>query len=287
VYRFLLFLFLFAQINTTVFSQTFKIFKGDTINYTDNEYLKQGKWYIFEGNTDKILQQGNYLNNLKEGNWLTWYSDGNKKSEITYLSNEKKGYAKIYYENGNIAEEGNWDRDKWTGKYVMYYSNGKLSYLWNFDQNGKRHGYQRYYYPDGNLKIEGEWENGKEKGLIKEYYTNGLVKSERTFMEGEIDTVTVVTPDVVVITTEENLISDSGTNMTGKNDTVKIFSGNGYYIFYNKNRKIEKEGHFSEGVLMKGKQNIFDENGTVIKIYYFENGKIVKIESPEENVKTP
>jgi antitoxin component YwqK of YwqJK toxin-antitoxin module len=286
VNKLLLLFFILFQINTAVFSQTFKIFNGDTINFTDNQNMKQGLWYVFEGGTNKVLQQGNYLNNLKEGNWITWYSEGNKKSEITYLSGEKKGYAKIFFENGNIAEEGYWDIDKWTGKYITYYSNGKLSYLWNYDQNGRRHGYQKYYYPDGKLKIEGEWENGKEKGIIKEYYANGTIKTQKRFIEGQIDTVTIIRPDVTIITGEENIISDSG-SVSIKNDTVKIFSGNGYYIFYNKFKKIEKEGTFEDGIMIKGKQNIFDEEGSVIKVYYFENGKIVKTESPDEINKNP
>jgi antitoxin component YwqK of YwqJK toxin-antitoxin module len=273
----------FLLFNTLVFSQTYKIFKGDTVNYTDIRNLKQGKWFVFETGTAKVLEEGNYVNDQKEGSWTTFYTEGTKKSEITYQSGEKKGYAKTFFENGNIAEEGYWDVDKWTGKYLTYYSNGKLSYLWNYDENGRRHGYQKYYYPDGNVKIEGEWENGKEKGIIKEYYANGTIKSQRRFIDGIIDTVTIISPNVTVFTGDEDIITDTGANTTGKSDTVKIFSGNGYYIFYNKYRKIEKEGTFEDGILIKGKQNIYDEDGKLSKIYYYENGKIYKIDTPLEN----
>lgn len=265
---------------TPMVSQSFKMHKGDTINYVDKNNHKQGRWFVFEGNTEKILQEGHYTGDLKEGIWTSYYSSGNKKAEITYLSGQKKGFAKIYFENGNTAEEGYWDIDKWTGKYTTYYSNGKLSYLWNYDQNGRRHGYQKYFYPNGIIKIEGEWENGKEKGVIKEYYENGTIKSQKTYKDGKLDSNLVVLPDIIANTDQITTVSDSGIVSINKNDTVKIFAGNGYYIFYNKNKEVEKEGWFSDGVLMEGKHNLYDENGKLIKIYMYKDGKIISTQSP-------
>ncbi len=278
--KFYLIILILFGFSTFIFSQTYEIYKGDTVNFTDNNNLKQGLWHMYQEKTKKIIEKGAYVNNVKEGIWTAYYSAGTKKSEITYQNGQKRGYARIYFENGNIAEEGNWDVDKWTGKYITYYSNGKYSYLWNYDQNGKRHGYQKYYYPDGKIKIEGEWENGKENGIIKEYFENGKIKAEKSFIEGEIDSNTVVFYDNV----HEPDISDTATNSNHtKIDTVKIFSGNGYFIFYNKDKKIEKEGNFNEGILYKGKHNIYNENGILIKVFYYEGGKIIRTDSYEEN----
>ena len=79
------------------------------------------------------------------GKWIAYYTEGQKKSEITYLHGDKKGPAKIYFENGNTAEEGTWLIDKWVGKYRTYYRNGKLSYSWNYNEKGTRSGYQQYF----------------------------------------------------------------------------------------------------------------------------------------------
>jgi antitoxin component YwqK of YwqJK toxin-antitoxin module len=267
-------------INGPLLSQNFVVYKGDTVNVIDKNNHKQGRWLVFDQKTKKIDQEGSYLNDIKEGIWTSYYDNGVKKSEITYQNGQKKGYAKIFFENGNTAEEGYWDVDKWTGKYITYYSNGKLSYLWNYDQNGKRHGYQKYFYPNGIIKIEGEWENGKEKGEIKEYYENGSIKSIKTYKDGKLEGETVILPD-----SNLNVLNNTVSGDTGKiedliNDTIKIFSGNGYYIFYNKNKDVEKEGYFNNGVLVDGKHNIYDENGNLSKVFIYENGKIISTQTP-------
>jgi antitoxin component YwqK of YwqJK toxin-antitoxin module len=232
-------------------AQTYKIWKGDTINFKDK-------------------------NNLKQGIWVSFYKNGFKKSEITYLNGKKNGYAVIYFENGNISEEGTWMVNKWTGKYRSYYRNGKLRYRWNYNEKGNRSGYQAYYYENGNIKIEGDWDNGKENGTIKDYRTDGSLRSEKTFNEGKVDSAGIKTYDPKEKRiNKENKLSENLTNIK-KQDSLTVFTGTGYHKFYNIHKKLEKEGEFKNGLLFKGKHYIYDESGLLIKTIIYENGKISK-----------
>ena len=271
-------------------AQRFDIYKGDTINYINNHNQKEGPWIIFKDGTDKIFQEGSYLNGKKEGLWTAYYSNEHKKSEISYIQGEKRGYAKTYFENGNTAEEGTWLADKWVGKYKSYYKNGKLTYSWNYNDKGTRSGYQEYFYKNGKIKITGEWEDGKEKGIIREYYSSGALKAEKTFDEGKVDINTV---KIYRLNENKNIVPDTNINETNINDTniihyinsdiAEVFCGNGYYVFYNKDKKIEKEGVYSDGILINGKHYIYDEKRDHIKTAIYKEGKIIEVVGVEKS----
>ena len=260
-------------------AQSFDIYQGDTINLTDRESIKQGKWISFKKGSQIKLQEGYYLNGQKTGIWSSFYSNNKKKSEITYKKGNKKGSAKIYFENGNIAEEGTWQINKWVGKYKSYYQNGKLSYAWNYNEHGSRSGYQQYFYENGNIKIEGKWVNGKETGLIKNYYSDGSLRTEKVFNEGKIDTGSVKNYKLSEIKPVDSEVSKTDSlNISEENkiDNLKVFSGSGYHVFYNIHKKVEKDGRFINGILMEGKQYIYDAEGNLIRTMIFEKGKIIK-----------
>ena len=60
----------------------------DTINLTDNDGLKQGKWikYTAINIVDKLkkMEEGCYLNGKKEGYWKFYLPDGQLKDSILY-----------------------------------------------------------------------------------------------------------------------------------------------------------------------------------------------------------
>lgn len=175
-------------------AQSFEIVGNDTINYVDEQNLRQGFWIILNKikklpgyKEDAKVEEGNYKDSKKVGLWKQFYPSGRIKNEITYANNRPSGYARIYYENGNIMEEGMWENNRWVGTYKQYYESGNLYYDWKYNKEGKREGEQKYYYENGKLMIEGNWQDGKENGVIKEYYENGALKAERVFNDGTID----------------------------------------------------------------------------------------------------
>jgi len=272
-------LFLFLGVCGTN-AQRFDILNGDTVNFVDTQNNKQGYWLTVNPESLQKIQEGNYFKGKKEGIWKTYYVNGNLKSEISYKDGEKYGFAKIYYENGKLAEEGMWLKDKWVGKYKSYYSNGKLSYLWNYNDYGKRSGYQLYFYENGNIKIDGEWFDGKENGQINEYYQSGVLKYQKVFLNGKCEC-----QSVKIYREEENIkkenpikidsVINSQTDIkfVTEVDTIKVFNGTGSYILYRKDKKPEREGEFIDGILMNGKEYIYNAIGELIKIQEYKDGR--------------
>lgn len=285
-----------------LFSQSFEVYKGDTINYTDFEGKKQGKWIYFDTNNyGKIIKEGIYVNNKKEGIWKSYYKNGNLKASITYKNNRQNGYAKIYYKNRIVSEEGIWKGNRWTGQYKYYHKNGKPAYIWNFDNEGRRTGHQQYFFENGNLRLEGNWEDGKEQGVIKEYYVTGKIKMRSEWKFGKTDGVLreyyengtvkaekvfnngIYNPNASKVYAYKN-----NTNNNNQQDSVKVannpnnnqadlFTGTGFHKIYNDKKQLIQEGNFSKGVLVNGKKYYYDENGKHIKTAVYEEGRITEV----------
>lgn len=285
--RYIIIIFISVFFHLVVSSQTSENYNGETINSTDAEGLKQGKWIKFNADKSVILEEGNYVNNKKEDVWKQYYNSGKIKTELTYKNNKADGYAKFYYENGNVSEEGLWQSNKWVGAYKMYFENGNLSYEWNYTEQGKRTGTQKYYHPNGKIMIEGDWQEGKENGIIKEYDDAGNLVAEKNFNGGKFDAATSkeYTPTKTTNTTTNNTVVETKkdtvkattnvTTTTSKN--LELFTGTGYNKLYTKDGKVEQEGDFDNGILIKGKKFYYDENSQLIKTALIKDGKVVNV----------
>ncbi len=284
-------------------AQKYELYQGDTINYTDQNNLKQGLWIYFNDEYQgRIAKKGFYKDNKKNGLWEIYYKNGNLKSQITYKDNRQYGEVKIFYENGSPKEEGYWKINKWVGEYKYYYDNGQIKYHWFFDENGKRTGFQEYYYDNGVKQIEGEWKQGKESGQIKEYYANGNLQKVSTFSEGTLNGQVVEYYSDGQIKSKSVYVSgkidinqsyayqpkqNTNNDNTAVKDTAKTeyktFNGTGFYKFVNDKGLVEREGNFVNGVLMDGKRYIYDDNGKKIKTIIIENGRKVKVINEQTN----
>jgi hypothetical protein len=64
-------------------------------------------------------------------------------------------------------------------------------------------------------------------------------------------------------------------------DTLKSkFDGNGYHKLYNLSKKISKKAYFNNYQLMDGLWYRYDEDGVLLKIEIYKNGKVVKDSIP-------
>jgi len=263
-------------------SQTFEIYKSDTINKTDALNKKQGNWiHFFSDNSSKIEKIGVYENNRKTGIWKTYYSSGSLKSEITYVNNQPDGYAKIFYENGKISEEGTWKGTKWVGNYNFYHENGQKAYEWSFNENGKRSGVQKYFYENGKLLIKGEWNDGKENGVITEYYENGSIKAEKQFASGQMNAGSSKFYAEKKVTIED-IPDDTNATVTktqvetNNENTSQTFDGNGFHKLFNAFKKVDREGEFRNGQLLNGKRYYYNSEGVLIKTTIYKGGAVIE-----------
>jgi len=263
----------------------------DSLNLTDSLGKKQGKWVITNKmvnkpcyTDDQKVEEGVYVNGKKTGIWTEYYCNNNLKSKITYDNNRPNGYAIMYHENGKIKEEGLWQNNRWVGDYKLYYENGQVQQAFTFNTTGKRAGEQKYFYENGQTMIEGNWAEGKEAGILKEYYENGDLKSEKNFTDGYLDVATVKTYEPkkpLVKEVEKEVIEDPvkvAPIVVQKTEAVnngKPFDGEGTWKLYNMNKQVSKDGIFHKNRLMDGKVYIYNNNGILIRIALYKDGKYI------------
>lgn len=288
-------------------AQSLEIYKGVQVNRVDQNNRKQGLWVCFyDSLKTSVSQKGSYINDTMDGIWTQYYRNGNIKSSITYSEGKQNGYAILYYENGKISEEGLWKGNHWVGAYKYYHPSGKLAYEWNYNDNGFRNGQQKYFYDNGKLRVSGFWENGKRNGLIaeyynsgrlrtesqwkngktngimKEYYENGSMKSLHVFNDGVYDVasskkyarVSKEEPkkeEPVVVATVPEKKPDDDENIP------PLFNGTGYHKIYSLDKRLEREGHFVNGIMQSGKRYYYNSNGDLIKIAVYDRGKVIEV----------
>jgi antitoxin component YwqK of YwqJK toxin-antitoxin module len=244
-------------------AQTFEIHEGDTINRIDANKNKQGLWYFFANNGQRVTEYGEYLDNRKHGLWTTFFPSGKKKHEITYKNGKSIGPAKFFYESGDVSEEGYWNLDHWEGHYKFYHSNGQLAYDWHYNQHGKRTGEQKYYYENGQVKYTGTWENGKTTGALKVFDNSGMLIAERVYENGKFArSIDAKNRDTI--------------NLPVTADKMAQFTGTGYHTVFNMDGKTEKKGFFVKGKLFNGEHLIYKENGDLSKKLVYKNGQLVQ-----------
>ncbi len=275
----------FISSSISVAAQKFEIHNGDTINYIDENNLKQGFWKIFgrmkklpDYQPDQVVEQGEYENSRKQGIWKMFYPNGKTKSEIAYVNSRPNGYYKTYYENGELEEEGEWKNNRNVGKFVRKHPNGEVAQEFEFNESGKRDGEQKYYYEDGSIMIVAQIKEGKEE-KVTEYYPDGSLKAEKVFVDGNLDVANTKvyepkTPIKPVETTEKEPVKVVKVNKE-EVENKGTFDGNGQHKLYNKDKQISKDGVFKNYRLIDGKNYKYDENGILISIELIKNGRYI------------
>lgn len=270
------------------FAQSYELLEGDTINKKDINNKRQGRWLI-KANPSKnpgfspraVVAEGYFKDSRKEGVWKSYFPNGKLKSEITYERSRPRGAYTLYYDNGNVEEKGIWERTKNTGDFKRFHENGKVSQDFTFTESGKSSGEQKYYYENGQLRLVGTWQEGQETGEMREYYENGDLMAVKNFNAGVLDkesyqSYAPKTPQKDPL--EKQMAEGKEMKVTAAKDerpNQGAFDGNGYKKLYNRNRQIAKDGIFKNYRLMDGKQFKYDDNGLLLQIMIFKNGKYI------------
>jgi antitoxin component YwqK of YwqJK toxin-antitoxin module len=263
---------------------TWDIVEGDTINYIDENNLKQGFWKIFGKmkrlpgyEPDQVIEQGHYKSSRKQGLWTKFFPSGKTKSEIEYVNSRPNGKYKTYYENGEIEEEGSWKNNRNTGKFIRKHENGQVAQEFAFNDTGKRDGKQIYRNDKGIIIIDADIKNGKEEKVI-EYYDDGSLKAEKVFKDGKLDvanTKVYESKTPIVEPKDEGIVKIVKVDPTEKANNIEKFSGNGDHKIYNMNKQISKDGFFKNYRLMDGLWYKYDENGILVSIEKYKKGRYI------------
>lgn len=113
---------------------------------------------------------------------ITYYENGNKKSEYEYKNGKKHGKFAKWYESGEKEEEGELFEDNDHGTITHWYKDGKVKGKGTFD---KGTGTWTEYYPDGRKKAVGTYKDGKVHGKVVEWNENGTISYELELKDGK------------------------------------------------------------------------------------------------------
>lgn len=164
-----------------IFSFT-SIIAQESLNQTDSNHLKQGKW-IGKYPDGAIRYEGFFKNDKPVGQWKRYHENGKLKAILVYIPNSDKVKAELFDPEGSPVSKGNF-----TGilkdSVWMYYDNKLIIARENYIK-GLKNGRSVSYYPDGKTLNEIEWVNGKLNGMWCEYYPSGGKKSETIYQDGK------------------------------------------------------------------------------------------------------
>ena len=259
------------------------------INQIDEHGQRQGYWVIngFMSNDrayapDETVEEGTYHNSRREGVWKRYWPGGKLMSQVQYLAGKPHGVYSTFYENGQVEETGTWVNNKNIGEFKRFHPNGQPQQAFVFNESGKRNGIQRYFHENGKPELELTVLNGQENGVSKRYNEQGLLVEEKEFAKG------VMVPGSLIIHREnpapaaipavdpyEKEIGKSSPVAVEKPNAADVFKPNGFNTLYNKNGDIAQTGQFHKGRLMDGKVFKYNNNGVLVRIEMYKNGRFV------------
>ena len=121
--------------------------------------------------------------------------------------------------------------------------------------------------------------DGRENGFLRRYYNNGELKAAMTCTNGEVDSTSVQlhqpTEGKVVKRTEAVDSRKPKTVRGDRPNPVVNFVADGHNILYNKHKQMSQDGHFKDGRLYDGTWYRYDENGILLRIERYKEGRYV------------
>ena len=218
----------------------YKFFSGKYAIYESNGIVKE-----YEGESDILMFEGEYLNGERNGKGKEYYSKGTLLFEGEYLNGKRNGFGREYDYKGELKFKSEYLNGKKNGKgkkYLGQYLDFEGEYLNDKEWIGNKYGYRGEidytlknningagieYTDFGKKKFEGQYLNGKRHGPGIEYY-----KSGNKLFEGEyyFD------------------LKWTGKGYDSSNNIVyNLINGKGLVKEYDENTTLKFEGKFLNG----------------------------------------
>jgi len=266
------------------------ILLGDFTEYYDNGKLyykstfvnnkQEGPSKQYYNNDKSTLQsEGVYLKNKPVGEWKFYHKSGKLSSTGKYNNDgEKEELWLTYFDNGNLKSEENYSDNKYNGTQ-KYYDYDKILWEEYVYKKGKLLEY-RAYKKDA-TKICDNKVNGKNFKLIQ-YYPNGIIRREGSVSDGDLDGIWKTFSTYGVLTDDVNYKEGKNEGKyieyfaNGKTHTQRDFKNNqenGFSKYYFINGNLQKEGE----VINDNKQGYWKHyriDGSLEKIYYYTNNEV-------------
>lgn len=127
-----------------------------------------------------IDEDGLYLNEHNElytGTYIEFYTNGNKRIELSLKKGIVDGPTRLYFESGMVSEIRSYKKGKMDGTWTTWSDEeikiGEANY-----KNNVKHGEWFIWDEDGTLRFEMHYTNGKKTGTWKMYDEKGDLVSE-------------------------------------------------------------------------------------------------------------
>jgi len=99
--------------------------------------------------------------NMPHGPYVSYYPNGQKRSEGQYFEGFRSGTWSFYDETGKQTGRTEFSGDNYHGKRVQYFASGKPRLVEEY-VNGKRHGLTQEFSEDGKVIREAQYRDDKQ-----------------------------------------------------------------------------------------------------------------------------
>jgi antitoxin component YwqK of YwqJK toxin-antitoxin module len=209
-----------------------------TVNQTDANGRKQGKWVKNYENTTIVRYTGQFKNGKPYGKFKYNYESGKLKAVSRYAENGVVCRTSVYHENGYIMAAGKYVNQKRDSIWLFFDDREALSMKETF-VNGKQEGKSYVFYLDGSSSEETTYKKGVKNGPWVQYFEGGAVKAQGTYVDGYFDG-------------QVNYFHPNGRKqMVGY---YKHAVQNGYFKTYNEEGKEVGKTFYYNGEVLEGKE---------------------------------
>lgn len=252
------------------------------INQIDNQGRKQGKWIFLgkdqpeKGYPDEgKISEGPFKDDRKNGEWTMYYKDGiTPKTKGVFINNRPNGNFVRYHQNGKPREIGTFSKRKYSDSLQRFNEKGVKIYEANYDESGKESGKVVHYYDNGKPEFVYTAKQGMPTGKAYRYWPNGDVKEELTYDEhGSIEESSGLIERVNIAVEVKNAKTENAKTAPEPDTSIDDFEPNGYNKIRNDDLELWMEGDFKDGLLWDGRLYVYDEDGLLLKVEVYKEGK--------------
>lgn len=220
-----------------------------------------------------------------------YYSDGTLKSSVEYRGKKMHGVAREYYENGQLRSVRHYVNGLEDGLSQYYGSDGKIMSDVEM-KNGKREGRMRTYYFNADREMECFYKDDKLNGKQTNFDRLGNRVAEMYYVDDKADGPYKAWYSKSETVNNMNALRETGAYKQGtcvghweyydENEHITAEAdfkdGEGVMTTYSLRREVAKITHFIDNNVKDGDEQIFDDNGNLVRTITYQRDKIVAID---------
>ena len=271
--------------------------KRQVMSYSEKGNISGTETFYYP--SGKVMETDVYEEGTEQGPSISYYVNGQKKSETNYVDGKIDGYHQLFYVDGKVQEEGWYKDNTMVGYWLLYNELGLLTDSIYYAE-GDIDGSKGEYLPNGQKEFEWQYHSGWMERW-QQYDSTGKKLTDFHFTGGS-GKVSIVYPDgkpYLEAVYYHNKLQGPRTfyYCDGKPLAFEYYKKgrqDSLYISYYHSGRVRIEGQFSNGdkaglwkyYSRDGKLSTTEQyvdgklNGD--QIFFLENGKIDRV-TPYKN----